>query len=72
MPYTYTYSKMPVSKSTYEEIKKYLLAADYGHAIHEDREGECLDLHGIALVEDDGKMFNLIREQEKDKSNGST
>jgi len=41
---------MDVSPAAYEEIKQKLIAADYGHALHEDREdGVLLDMHGIAL-----------------------
>ena len=47
---TYTYVTMDVSPAAYEEIKQKLIAADYGHALHEDREdGVLLDMHGIAL-----------------------
>lgn len=46
---THTYAVMHVSKSSYEEVKRLLLAADYTHAIDED----CLDMHGLALGIDD-------------------
>lgn len=42
---TYTYVKMPVSRKTYDEVRKNLITAGYFQAIH----GEDLDMHGIAL-----------------------
>lgn len=44
---THTYSLLEVSESVYEEIKKKLLDADYGHAINASGE---IDMHGIALI----------------------
>jgi len=44
---THSYVTLEVSAIAYEEIKKKLLAADYGHTINASGE---IDMHGIALV----------------------
>lgn len=44
---THSYATLAVSPAAYEEIKKLLLEADYGHAINSDGE---IDMHGIALT----------------------
>ena len=44
---TYTYAKMPVSKSTYNEIKRKLKKANYDHAILKNG---CLNMQGLALA----------------------
>lgn len=46
---TYTYAIMEVSKETYEEIAKKMVEAGYEHTFHETREGRVIDMHGIAL-----------------------
>lgn len=43
---THTYAKLEVDDSTYQDIKKRLLAVDYGHTIMDDG---CIDMHGIAI-----------------------
>jgi len=48
---SHTYALLEVSSSAYDEIKRKLLDAGYGHAIN--AEGE-IDMHGIALVKDSG------------------
>lgn len=52
MTHTHTYAILPVSSSTYQEIKKKLLDADYKHVFGDDGDGECMDMHGIALQDD--------------------
>ncbi len=44
---THTYSTLAVSNAAYQEIKRKLLAANYGHAIN--AKGE-IDMNGIALI----------------------
>lgn len=44
---SYTYALLPVSRETFDEIKRALLAAGYEHAFRDD--GEVIDMHGIAL-----------------------
>lgn len=48
---TYTYAIMKVSRSTYDEVYKKLKEAGYSDQI--DGYGN-LDMHGIALAEEDG------------------
>lgn len=43
---SHTYSVLPVSKRTYDEIKEALAEAQYTHAFHDDG---IIDLHGIAI-----------------------
>lgn len=52
---THTFTLLPVSKSTYEEIRSKLLAAEYNHCLLPDiiRSKEGILLNGIALVQDD-------------------
>lgn len=49
---SYTYAVLEVSASAYREIRRLLLEAGHGQAIHADpdpREPEVIDMHGIAL-----------------------
>ena len=48
-----SYDVLEVSAACYAEIRGKLEAAGYQHAFHEDREGEVIDLHGIALQAED-------------------
>lgn len=48
---THTYAILDVSPAVYAEIREKLRAAGYQHAFHHDREGEVIDMHGIALRE---------------------
>ena len=50
---THTYVEMPVSSQTFQEIKRKLEEAGYQHAIDCSGETATLDMHGIALIEDD-------------------
>ena len=47
---TRTYAILEVAPDVYEDIKKRLLAADYGHALHSDDGREVIDMQGIALM----------------------
>lgn len=49
MTYTHTYVEMDVSQAAHDEIRRKLIDARYHHALH-GRDGEVLDMHGIALV----------------------
>jgi glucosamine 6-phosphate synthetase-like amidotransferase/phosphosugar isomerase protein len=51
---THTYALLPVSPAVYEEIARKLREAGYSHAFN--AEGE-IDMHGIALVADDGPQI---------------
>lgn len=46
---THTYAVLEVSPGVYAEIRERLKAAGYQHAFHHDRDGEVIDMHGIAL-----------------------
>lgn len=45
MTYTYTYVLVPVSQLAFEEVRRKLEQAGYGHAI----DGNIIDMHGLAL-----------------------
>lgn len=48
---THTYALLSVSSACYKEIRDLLAKSGYQHAFHRDAEsGECIDMHGIALV----------------------
>jgi hypothetical protein len=48
---THTYAVLEISAAAYNEIKAKLEAAGYDHAFHEnDRHGEVIDMHGIAVA----------------------
>lgn len=50
---TYTYALMEIPPDMWRHIHDKMLAAGYGHAVHEDADGEghvALDMHGIALI----------------------
>lgn len=46
---SHTYVILPVSRATFEEIRTKLVEACYAHALHDDVEGELIDMHGLAL-----------------------
>jgi hypothetical protein len=48
---TYTYVLLEVPKVFYDQVRTKLVDAGYNQAVHDETEyGECLDMHGIALV----------------------
>lgn len=47
---THTYAKLPVSEATYNEIRDKLVQSGYRDQVHNDKEGECVDMHGIAIT----------------------
>ena len=47
---TYTFAKLEVSPSTYDEIAAKLADAGYDYAFGTDDDVELIDMHGIALV----------------------
>lgn len=47
---TYTFAKLGVSQSAYDEIREKLVEAGYEHAFGTDDEVELIDMHGIALM----------------------
>jgi hypothetical protein len=51
---TYTYAILDVPRAVYAAVRALLDAADYGHAFHESKDGEVIDMHGIALRAKDG------------------
>ena len=55
MTHTYTYVIMALSEAAFMEIKRKLEEAGYHHAIDEDGEHTLLDMHGIALFNEDEK-----------------
>ena len=46
---TYTYAILDVPKAVYAAVRALLDAADYSHAFHDEKDGEVIDMHGIAL-----------------------
>jgi len=48
---TYTYAVLDVEGSTYRDIARRLIKADYGHAFHEDDGRQIIDMHGIAIAD---------------------
>lgn len=46
---THTFAKLAVTPDTYDDIKRRLLAVDYGHVIGHDG---VIDMHGIGLEPD--------------------
>ncbi len=46
---THTYAILDVPRAVYAAVRALLEAADNQHAFHDDREGEVIDMHGIAL-----------------------
>jgi len=46
---THTYAVLDVPNAVYAAVRALLKRADYGHAFHADRDGEVIDMHGIAL-----------------------
>lgn len=56
---TYTYVTMDVTKPVFEEVKRKLQEAEYHHAIH--NEGKTLDMHGIALVNEEADKDTVIQ-----------
>lgn len=58
---THTFSILPVSPGTYEEIRGKLKSAGYDHALIEDG----IDMHGIALKLDDGRYTPTVTVRRK-------
>lgn len=52
---TYTYAIVPVSQSTYDEVRKILSDAGYQHLLGDDEDGEVIDMHGLALQVKEGE-----------------
>jgi hypothetical protein len=46
---TYTYAVLEVPVTVFAAVRALLAAADYGHAFHDGKDGEVIDMHGIAL-----------------------
>lgn len=51
---TYTYAVLDVPKAVYAAVRALLTAASYQHAFHAGKDGEVIDMHGIALRSKDG------------------
>lgn len=50
---THTYAILEVSHATYREIRGKLAESGYKHAIQQDEGKEVVDMHGIALAEEE-------------------
>ena len=61
---TYTYALIPVSKAYFDEVKSMMEAAGYHHAFNTHDGKPVLDMRSLALIEDDGKIFNIRRYNE--------
>jgi hypothetical protein len=46
---THTYAILDVPNAVYAAVRALLDRAEYGHAFHADKDGEVIDMHGIAL-----------------------
>jgi hypothetical protein len=46
---THTYAILDVPRAVYAAVRALLDAASYQHAFHADKDGEVIDMHGIAL-----------------------
>ena len=46
---TYTCALLDVPRSVYAAVRALLERAEYQHAFHDDKDGEVIDMHGIAL-----------------------
>lgn len=53
MASTHTYTVLPVSSQAFQEIKEKLEEAGYDHAIQHTDGDLVIDMHGIALSEED-------------------
>lgn len=61
---THTYVVLDVSSAAWREIHDKLMAADYGHAFHDD----VIDMHGIALAQE---APNVLEIKDCVQSNGA-
>ena len=50
---THTYAILDLSPEAYQEIRAKLLEAGHEHAIEGDEAGEVIDMHGIAISEEE-------------------
>jgi hypothetical protein len=48
----HTYAVLQVSAAAYNEVRRLLEDAGYGHAFHQDDDRVLIDMHGIALSKD--------------------
>ena len=46
---SYTYAVLEVPRSVYAAVRALLEQAQYDHAFHKEKDGEVIDMHGIAL-----------------------
>lgn len=51
---THTYAILDVPRAVYAAVRALLDAASYQHAFHAEKDGEVIDMHGIALRSKDG------------------
>lgn len=51
---THTYAILDVPRAVYAAVRALLERAEYQHAFHADKDGEVIDMHGIALRSKDG------------------
>jgi hypothetical protein len=57
---SHTYAVLEVPHAVYAAVKALLLAADYGHAVHAERDGEVIDMHGLALQSRGGSTVDDV------------
>jgi len=57
---THTYAVLDVPRAVYAAVRALLGAADYGHAFHVGKDGEVIDMHGIALRSTGGEATTDI------------
>lgn len=51
---TYTYAVLDVPRAVYAAVRALLERASYQHAFHAGKDGEVIDMHGIALRSKEG------------------
>ena len=51
---THTYAVLEVPSTVYAAVRALLSRAGYSHAFHDGRDGEVIDMQGIALAKKDG------------------
>ncbi len=52
---THTYVILDISPNAFREISGKLRDAGYDHAFHQDGDREVIDMHGIAVAEEEEK-----------------
>lgn len=57
---THTYAILDVPRTVYAAVRALLSRAGYDHAFHDQKDGEVIDMHGVALRASDGDQQTEI------------